>query len=194
LCNNSYIPNLLGINGTRKINKLTKHIKIDKCKTLNLDKATYKKIQELKKFVDLVVNLDVASKEHHSKAVEIKQLIHNIHNSDTHKNWNICLDIFDPEIKKGIVKEGFYWRKWSVYFETDCLVIEAETKHTTDPFGHYGNDFCYYGAIHFSKNYLGKPIYLDVDIGEFIKDAMNFKKYISQSLNELEININIDEK
>ena len=162
-----------------------------KIETWKPDETTFNKIQELKKFVDFVANLEIATEDDKIKAKEIKYLIENINNSETHKNWNVCLDIFDREIQNGSKKEGFYWRKWSVYFEIESLEIEAESNHTADDLGHYGDDFCFYGAIYFRKDLNGQRIYLDVDISEFIKDSMNFKKYITESLNEIEIDIDV---
>lgn len=162
-----------------------------KLETWKPDETTFNKIQELKKFVDFVANLEYATKEDKTKAKEIKYLIENINNLETHKDWNVCLDIYDRKIQYGIEKEGFYWRKWSVYFEMESLAIEAETKHTADDLGHYGTDFCFYGSINFRKDINGQRIYMEDDISEFIKDAMNFKKYITESLNEIEVDIDV---
>ncbi|WP_347175563.1 hypothetical protein [Polaribacter uvawellassae] len=162
-----------------------------KIETWKPDESTFSKIQELKKFVDFVANLEFASEKEKRKAKEIKYLIENIHNPKTHKNWNVCLDIFDREIQDGIENEGYYWRKWSVYFEMESLEIEAETNHTADDLGHYGDDFFYYGTIYFGKEIKGQRIYMDVDINEFIKDSLNYKKYITESLNDIEIDIDI---
>jgi hypothetical protein len=176
---------------SEKLFKLKNQEKIEAWKP---DEVTFNKIQDLKKFVDFVSSLDFATKENKIKAKEINYLIENIHNSVTHKEWNVCLDIFDPEIQKGIRKEGFYWRKWSVYFEMGSLEIEAESSHTANPLGHYGDDLYYYGAICFNHKIKGRRVYMDVDIKEFINDSLNFKKYITDSLFEIDIDIDIWEK
>ncbi|WP_143744252.1 hypothetical protein [Polaribacter tangerinus] len=162
-----------------------------KTETWKPDETTFNKIQEIKKFVDFAANLDFVNDENKLEGKEIKYLIENINNPETHKNWNVCLDIFDPEIQKGIEKEGFYWRKWSVYFEIEKLEIEAESNHTADALGHHGDDFCYYGAIYFGKDTKGQRIYMDVDIKKFIKDAMNYKNYITEPLTDIEVDIDI---
>jgi hypothetical protein len=163
----------------------------EKSETWKPDETTFNKIQKIKKFVDFVANLDFVNDENKLKAKEIKYLIENINNPETHKNWNVCLDIFDREIQNGIGKEGFYWRKWSVYFEIEKLEIEAESNHTADDLGHYGDDFCYYAVIYFGKDTKGQRTYMDVDINEFIKDSMNYKNYITESLNDIEVDIEI---
>jgi hypothetical protein len=155
------------------------------------DKVTYDNIQKLKKFVDFVSNLEYATGLDKRKAKEIISLIENIDKPKTHKEWNVCLDIFDPEIQYGNEKEGFYWRKWSVYFELGTLQIEAETYHTADDSGHYGDDFYYYGDIFFNKNIICDRVYFEKDINEFINDAVNYKNYVTESLNVIEIDIDV---
>ncbi len=63
-----------------------------------LNKASYNQIQQLKLFVDFIVGLEIFDKKETYKAIEIKQLIENINNPSTFKNWNICLDIYDRNI------------------------------------------------------------------------------------------------
>jgi len=174
--------------GNIQIKKLEKQ---DKLETWEIDEAIFNKIQELKIFIDFVCSLKLATKENKIKAKEIKFLIENINNPETYKDWNVCLDIFDREIQFGNEKTGFYWRKWSVFFELESLEIKAESNHTDDYLGHYGDDFCYYGTICFGKDVKGEGIYMNVDISEFIQDAKNYKEYITESLNDIEIDIDI---
>lgn len=162
----------------------------DKIEVWKADEATLIQIQELKKFVDFVANLEFATSEDKTNAEEIKYLIENIHDPKTHKAWSVCLDIFDPEIQL-YNKEGIYWRKWDVFFEAECLDVEAESNHTSDALGHYGNDFCFYYNVCFSNDCNGKRIYKSDDISEFVKDAMNYKNYITESLNEVEVEIEV---
>ncbi len=156
-----------------------------------LEQKTFNEIQQLKLFADFISNLEFTTEEDKEKIKEIKFLIENINNPNTHKNWNICLDIFDQEIQNGNKKNGFYWRKWSIYFELESLEIQAESNHTSEPIGHYGADFYYYGKVYFGKNFEGERIYLDNDIIEFVKDSINYKKYVTEFLNEIEIDIDI---
>jgi len=90
-----------------------------------------------------------------------------------------------------IKKVVFYWRKWSVYFENGLLEITAESKHTCEDIGHFGDDFYYYGGIYFHKNLKGKRIYLTTPITEFINDAKQYEKYITETLNDIEIDIDV---
>lgn len=71
------------------------------------------------------------------------------------------------------------------------MVIEAESKHTADVLGHYGDDFCYYSEIHLGEDSKIQGAYMNVDISEFIKDSMSYEKYITDSLNDIEIDIDI---
>ena len=166
--------------------------KQEQSKIWKLDKKTYEEIQKLKYFTDFISELELITPEQKLKVEKIKYLIENIDKSETHKQWNICLDIFDREIQDGRNdKEGFYWRKWSVYFESDSLEIEAESNHTSDDLGHYGDDFFYYGTVYFRENIEGQRVYLYRDLMEFINDVKDYKKYITKTLNDIDIDIDI---
>lgn len=155
------------------------------------DNATFTKIQHLKKFVTLVGSLKEATREDQVNANKINQLINNINNPDKHKNWNIYLEIYDLDFYNTNTKEGFYCRSWSVVFEDKRLEIEAKSKHTNDDIGHYGSDFCYNGWVFFQDTTIGRRVYLDDDINTFVYDASNYKKYISNTLNDIQIEIEI---
>ena len=107
----------------------------------------------------------------------------------------MCLDIFDREVQNG-EKEGFYWRKWTTYFEVGRLVVDAESNHTADNHGHYGKDFCYYASIDFDKDLVKgcSRIYMNVELQAFINDALNYKDYITETLNDVEVDIGIWER
>ncbi|MDO9255669.1 MAG: hypothetical protein Q7U54_09165 [Bacteroidales bacterium] len=153
------------------------------------DEGTYNKIQKLKKYVAFIAGLPFSSDEDKQKASRIIFLIENINKPETFRSWNVCLDIFDRDIQYGFNKsKGIYWRTWSVYFEGDSLEIEASSKHTHDIF-HYGDDFHYFGLIYFTKNIEYQRLFLETDIDEFVNDASNFNKYITESLNDIEIDI-----
>jgi len=158
-----------------------------------IDNDTYNKLQPLKTFVDFVAGLKYSTPDEKQKAIEIRNLIDNIDKPETFKSWNVCLDIFDTSIQNGNNKEGgVYWRKWSVYFELEFLEIEAMTKHIEDPINHYGNDY-YYGAfISFGKEPYNSRLYFKEDLKMFIEDAKCYEKYITASLNEVEVDIDID--
>ena len=154
--------------------------------------ATYNKIQQLKTYVNFISKLKYCNVIDKKYADKINYLIENINNSTTYKNWMVCLDIYDRDVQYGTNKKGgFYWRKWSVYFENGLLEITAESKHTSENLGHYGSDFSYYGIVYFHKNIKGKRIYLDTPITEFINDAKQYKKYTTETLNDIETEIDV---
>ncbi len=155
------------------------------------DKSTYSEIQKLKKFVEFVSNLKFSTNKDKQKTKEIEFLIENINNPETHKEWCVCLDIFDRKIQNGQTKEGLYWRKWAVFFESNSLEIIAESKHTAENLGHYGEQFYFYGSIYFEKAFTGKRIYLDEDIDDFTNDSETYEKYITAQLNDIEVDIDI---
>ncbi|MEZ5198468.1 MAG: hypothetical protein R2764_19405 [Bacteroidales bacterium] len=71
------------------------------------------------------------------------------------------------------------------------LEITAETYHTADNRGHYGDGFNFWAGIHFDKKIKCDRVYMEHSINDFVIDAMNFKEYITESLNEIEIDISI---
>lgn len=157
------------------------------------DKETYSKLQKLLKFGDFVANLKYASKEDKLKVEKIKQFILNFDKPETIPDWSIDLGIYDNDIRDGN-DEGFYWRKWNIYYELSTLEIEAETKHSDYDLGHYGDDYSYWGAIYFGEVNSDRRVFLDEDIDEFIQDAINYKKYITEKLCDIEIDVGVWEK
>ncbi|WP_347175385.1 hypothetical protein [Polaribacter uvawellassae] len=155
------------------------------------DTTTYNNIQSLIKFVDFISDLPFSKVQNKIYLTEIAFLIKNIHKAETHKEWNLSLDIYDYSFHSETKKEGVYWRNWSVSFESGRLDIEAKSHHTEEPLGFYKDDFNYYGVIYFEKEIKNERIYLDVAISEFIKDAFNYKKYITNTLKDIEIDIDI---
>ncbi|PKP40757.1 MAG: hypothetical protein CVT95_13210 [Bacteroidetes bacterium HGW-Bacteroidetes-12] len=157
------------------------------------DTKTYNTIQKLKKFVEFVAGLKDTTTEDRQKAQKIIELIEKINQPNSFKNWNVCLDIFDRDIQNRTTKvDGVYWRKWWVFFESQTIEIEAETRHSGDPLEHYSNDFQYFAAIYFKKEYTHERVDMKVDIDEFIKDARNYKSYITATLKDIEIEIEIE--
>ena len=157
---------------------------------LDLDNKTYNEIQKLIKFVDFISSLKYATQIDRENCKIVKTKIENINNPKTFKDWNICLDIYDPEIQgkiNGAV--GVYWRTWSVYFENLSLEIEAKSEHSDDIFRHYENHFYFHYNLDFRNADKNHNTILETDIDLFIKDAMNFETYITKSLNEIEIDI-----
>ena len=141
------------------------------------DEFCYLELQKLKKFVFFISELDLCSVLDKNKAFEIIELIENINNPETYKDWNLSLDIFDEEIRDGKEREsGIFWRNWSVWFDKNSINIEAETKHTNE-IGHYGVDYSYYGTIYLTKEIQCERIYMKNDLNDFFSDALNYKKY-----------------
>lgn len=155
------------------------------------DNDTFSKLKKLLNFIDFISNLEHATENDRLKAEEIKNLILNLKSLEVRKNWIVSLYIFDRDVQCGHVKEGFYLRKWCVSFEKETLEIEAESKHTSDAIGHFGDDFYYYGHVFFENDLNIKRVYLKDDIDNFISDAFNYEKYITESLNDIEIEIDV---
>lgn len=160
-----------------------------------MDWNTLNQLQILKVFVNFVVSLKYAKESDRKKGAEINYLIENLDNPETFKNWNVCLDIFDFDIMYSKTKmHGVYWITWSVFFESGSLEIEAKTNHSDEPLKHYGDDFEFYATIFFRKEIPCEHVYMEKDLKEFVADAMNYTNYITDSLKEIEIDIDVERK
>jgi hypothetical protein len=150
-------------------------------------------IQELPSFVDLMASLPEASPKNKNTAEKIKAYLAAIHHFELHPDWYVTLSIFDRDMQYAANKAGVYWRKWSVYFQGRELGIEAETAHTSDSLGHLGDDFtCNEGLFLADPDLASKNPQLDKIIGEFIQDALAYKQYVTDRLNEIEIDVAVD--
>ena len=158
-----------------------------------IDSATFNELQILKTFLHFVAHTKYATESDKRDADKICYLIENLDNTDSFKNWNIALDIYNRDLMhSGNKEQGVYWRTWSVSFENAHLEIEAKTRHTAEPLHHYGNDFEYYENIHFRKKITGTPIHINGDLKEFVADAMNYNSYITDSLKDIEIDVYVE--
>lgn len=156
------------------------------------DADVYNKLQKLKTYVIFVAGLKYATEKDKQAAAEIISLIENINKPETFKSWNVCLDIFDREIQNSAnKKEGFFWRSWSVYFEIDTIEIEATSRHTSEPLGHHGNDFNFNATVFFKKEIACDRIFMTQELTSFVGDAIKYETYITESLNAVEIDIEV---
>lgn len=156
-----------------------------------IDEKTLKNLKELLKFVDFVLNIEYLEATHRETAEEIKYLINNINNPTTHKQWNVTLQILDYELQHNREKQGVYCRNWFVSFEKNHLEIEAASYHSEDALGYYEDDYCYFASVFFKEGSTETDIYMDCAVNDFIKDAMNYKKYIVGNLKEIDIDIDV---
>ena len=152
-----------------------------------IDKITFSEIQRLKEFVNFIAKLDNETSKMRTNANEVIYLISNINTKRTHKNWSVCLDIYDREVQYGN-RKGVYWRNWSVSFENNFLEIVAESHHSKFPLGYYENHYNFLAVINFNKTKVSKGLFNN-NINAFIEDVLNYKKYIHKSLNEIEFEI-----
>jgi hypothetical protein len=154
------------------------------------DMDTFNQLQKLKKFVDFVAGLAYSTAEQKNKAEEIKLLIENIDKPETFlKEWCVCFEIFDFEVQAGN-GTGIYWRGWRVYLELGRFEIIANYYILDDD--RWTDDYpTFYGIFNFEKETTYERIWGDTNLDEFIADAMNYKSYITESLNEIEVEIDV---
>jgi hypothetical protein len=158
------------------------------------DRTTYEHIQKLQRFVDFVIKLDGLSKVDKDKAIQIKSAIANIDKQDKLIDWYIGLalraDYFSLDVKKKYDEP--YVRTWNLFYEFGRLEIEAESTHESSDIDSYSNHLYFYALFLFTERVRDKRIYMHEDLDIFVDDAINYKSYITDYLNDFEIDIDID--
>lgn len=160
------------------------------------DDQTYNELQKLIRFVSFVAGMDECSAGGKRKAEEIIEVIKNINEPEKIKHFNVCLDLKDLTFYDKNKDKGIYLRGWNLWFECGFLVIEAASYQRenlpTDP---YEGHLFYKSYVGFKKdgpyNEQFKRVCLEDDITEFVDDALNYKEYVTATLNEIEIDIDV---
>ena len=99
--------------------------------------------------------------------------------------WDMSLQIIDRKIQyRETERQGAWSRKWTAYFENNCLEVRSATYSTEDEFPDGECDFWLF--INYSS---GEVYRIGTNIEEFLKDTREYKKYITEYLNEIEMDI-----
>jgi hypothetical protein len=164
-----------------------------------VDDVTYQNLQQLKQFVDFVAQLPSTSECHKKNADKVKWFIENINNPENFKTeWNTCIDIFDPMIQNGAYgrnfekNKGLYWKRWTIWFEMESLQISIVDEYA-DENGYQDEKWIFDSVIYFNKDIGDERVNGDTDYSIFVKDAFNFRNYITEDLNDVETEIEIYE-
>ncbi|MCF8359262.1 MAG: hypothetical protein K9H26_10915 [Prolixibacteraceae bacterium] len=162
-----------------------------------IDNTTLEKLQVLKQFVDFVAEQPEASAEHKNNAEKVKYYIENLNKPETFvENWNTCIDIYDLTIQSGGYgnnykeNKGLYWKKWWVWFEKGELTMEIGEEYA-GPNRYQDSKGDFTCTINFNKNWKYERIYGDTDFNRFVEDGLNFRKYVTKDLNDVETKIDI---
>lgn len=155
----------------------------------NQTESDYHEFQKLKCFVEFVAGLSFSSGEEKAWAKEIVWLIEHLHQPETHREWMVCLDIYDTEVQCRHILEGIYRRGWVLNFEKGQLELEAVTNHSKS-FDHYGDDF----HVEFCMDFVagGVPaLPPGTSLDAFVQDAVAYEKYICGTLNSVEVYVKL---
>lgn len=151
------------------------------------NKETYNKIQKLIPFVEFVASDSNSSLQNKEDAENIIQIIKNIDKPNIPKDWSIALNLIDDNILDNNL-EGYYWKEWSIYFEFNKLSVTAKTHSMDDEMSYRENDFLYYYIVYFDEKFSTDRVLEDrATMDDFLKDALNYKQYITNSMNTVEI-------
>lgn len=162
-----------------------------------IDNTTLEKLQVLKQFVDFVAGLEETSPEHKNNAEKVKFFIENLDKPETFvDNWNTCIDIYNTIIQSGGYghnyeeNKGLYWKRWWIWFEMEELQVNIVEEYA-DKMGHQDEKWIFDCCIRFKKDAPFEGINGDTNFNEFVEDALNFRKYITEDLDYIETGIDI---
>ena len=165
--------------------------------------SIYKEIAKLKAFVYLIYNSgELYFKEEKEKALLILKDLSDFRNRKL-DFWEVELSIFDRDIQEShYQKIGFYWRNWTLTYENNKLIIDAESRHSRDyaiygpndykvPLNHDNaiHDKWFYEIIDFSNNEIFLDVQLSSKIDDFIKNSLSYENYISGNFNDVVVTI-----
>ncbi len=146
-------------------------------------------IKDIFHFLNLLTGIGERTLKELRYAEEIREILENFEDRRGEWEWHLSLSIFDMSLMDG-KGQGVFCRKWIIFFEQGILEYEVGTYHTQDDSGYYGNDFRFWKSIDFNKGsvHQAPPQH---SIGDFVEDAKNYRKYITASLNDVEVDIDL---
>lgn len=146
-------------------------------------------ISDLIRFLDLLLSISESTPQELQHAEKIRDILEDFENNQGKWEWNIALNIYDMDLMDG-KGQGVFCRKWMASFERGTLEIEAGTYHTKDDSGYYVSGFRLWKHIDFNKNMVHQHP-AGHTIADFVEDARNYLSYITASLNDIEVDIEL---
>jgi len=161
-------------------------------KTIKIDNTTYRAFQKLKEFVEFIGNLDFIKQEEKDLIPYMLRIIENLNDPDKYQIANITLDIMDYDLQsKHVQRSGVYWRTWGLYMEKDSIELIAASYIDDIPPHDIDMNYFYQEDSFSLTEKLYKPI-TDINYFDaFVKDAKKYKKYTTDYLKELQIDISV---
>ncbi len=162
-----------------------------------MGKAIYQELQRLKSFVDFVAEQPETDSISKQSAEEVKWLIENIDQPETHPSeWMVCIDIrldgmkYEPQKEKDLLT----WKRWWLTFEQGRLELEILDDYLQpDRYTYEKSHFYQWVGCEDGSQIEGQNPYGDQDIQVFLKDAFDFRKYMTGDLKEVETEIWVSE-
>ncbi len=155
------------------------------------DEKTYNQLRKLQVFINFIIDMEITSIENKQKASEINKFFENLTTKVALKSWNITFVVYETGITKyNVSNPDYYWRTWSVGFSNNNLEIEATSNNVFDNTANY-SDFNYQGIVFLFKECTFERFHVTGDLNEFVDDAKNYKKYISDGRKMIEVDIDI---
>ncbi len=160
------------------------------------DDKTYKELQKLIKFVSFVSELKECNEEDKIKAGKIIDIIKNLNHAELISHFNVCLELRDYNITlESKVNPGIYLRNWTILFECGFFQIEAASYYSDKPGEPFNDQYSYNSYVSFKKEHDNsngfERIFINEDIDEFVKDALNYESYLTKDLDDVEVYIDI---
>lgn len=140
----------------------------------------------LNQYLDFLTQLPYITTQEKNATKLIKEL--SLIHPDESIFWEASLHISDVEIQcDETSRTGVYMRTWSISYE-NFLGFEITAESDTEPEEVEADDYSFY----FRYSYDSDEIYSsNENFFEWFEDVKNFKKYITEHLNEVEIDISV---
>ncbi len=160
------------------------------------DVETYNELQKLIKFVSFVSNLKECSEEDKRKASKIIDVIKYFNHAELISHFDIWFFIKDNSISRDSNKNpDIYLRNWVISLDCGSLEISAGSFDFHRNYSPVDEHFYYSSCINFAKDWEGindnKRVRISVDINEFVNDALNYKSYLTNTLKDIEVDIDV---
>lgn len=156
------------------------------------DDKTYNELQKLIKFVSFVSELKECNEEDKIKAGKIIDVIKNLNHAELISNFNVCLYLRDYTKKES---PDIYLRKWMIWFECGFFQIEVASYYSDKPGEPINEQYFYTSYVSFKKEHDSsngfERIFINEDIDEFVKDALNYESYLTKDLDDVDVDIDI---
>ena len=136
-------------------------------------------------FIDFLSGEFELDKEQSAGAKKIRNILTDLE-ANADEDCSMSLDIYDTDIQtQQSDRKGVYWREWSVFLEAGLLEVRARSNSEPDWLKVPGY------AMEWSYDLQSGKQQGNGDLTAWLEDARNYKDYITEHLNEVEVEFDV---